>query len=472
MGLVTPNPTGHSHSNSYSQRLPLSEFDLSDDRYPRPTSLKTPISPPVRSQPGGFDPAIDAGMTAALRASYEKTHAPGTSPPQKAWLGENITAEPVEGWDPAHSGPTTAVLEAQAPGAEHTSPAAGNAPVDSYFPDSTGANGLSNEPAGDPRRPSADLPPQSSDMGQRSSSVRPGGDQYDSNVTASPRNANLSLPPGAGPSTPGLSPIAASSPRHPSLPTAGIGAGPSTSGMSPIVPLSAGPTYNPTAMQIPISPKPRAYAQHPTYITPSNAPVMQPSFSPPQVPKEEICVECAMRDQDMADVDVTSPGVWDRESDVLYEELCRRDAEEETSGHASSDNHSRPRAKGGKLTEENLKFWLSIVRCFRLILFARTFSHAYRIPRSRRPANRPSINMSNRNVPSSRQTLWPVHERCASLVCWMRRCETPSHSSADLPTSLAAVRSLRMTRVHCASSLHVLRRFPPRLGRLKATRAK
>ena len=71
-----------------------------------------------------------------------------------------------------------------------------------------------------------------------------------------------------------------------------------------------------------------------------------------------------MRDQDMADVDVTSPGVWERESDVLYEDLCRREAEEEASGHhSSSDHQSRPRAKGGKLTEENLKFWLSIVRC-------------------------------------------------------------------------------------------------------------
>ncbi|RPD78058.1 hypothetical protein L226DRAFT_567756 [Lentinus tigrinus ALCF2SS1-7] len=360
MGLVSPNPTGHTHSNSYSQRLSLNEFDYSDDRYPRPTSLKTPIS--ARSRPGGFDPAIDAGMTAALRASYDKTHAPGTSPPQKAWIGENITAEPVEGWDPAtHSGPLdTAVLEAQASGAELTSPAAGKTPVNSSFPDSPAANGLSNEPPADLRRSYADLPPQSTDMGQRLSSVRPSGDQYDSNVPGSPSNVNLSLPPGAGPSTPVVSSGAASSPRHPSLPAGGIGAGPSASGMSPIVPLSAGPTYNPTTMQIPISPKPRAYAQHPTYITPSTAPAMQPSFSPPQVPKEEICVECAMRDQDMADVDVTSPGVWERESDVLYEDLCRREAEEEASGHASSDNHSRPRAKGGKLTEENLKFWLSI----------------------------------------------------------------------------------------------------------------
>ena len=69
-----------------------------------------------------------------------------------------------------------------------------------------------------------------------------------------------------------------------------------------------------------------------------------------------------MRDQDMADVDVLSPGVWDRESDVLYEELCRREMEEETSGVSLSTDSTRPRAKGGKLTEENLRFWLSIVR--------------------------------------------------------------------------------------------------------------
>ncbi|RDX55187.1 hypothetical protein OH76DRAFT_1372879 [Lentinus brumalis] len=360
MGLVSPNQPGHSHSNSYSQRLPLNEFDLSDDRYPRHSSLKSPISATARFAGGVHDPAIDAGMTAALRASYEQSQSPGTSPPQKAWLGENIAAEPVDGWDPSRSGPTTAVLEAQSSGAGLTSPADGNAPVGSYFPDLPAANGSSNDPSADPRRQFADLPRRSPDMGQRSSSARPNGDQYDSNASGSPRNANLSLPPGVGPNTPVLSSGAASSPRHPSLPAAGIGAGPSSSGMSPIVPLSAGPTYNPTAMQIPISPKPRAYAQHPTYITPASAPAMQPSFSPPQVPKEEVCVECAMRDQDMADVDVTSPGVWDRESDVLYEELCRREAEEEVSGRASSDSHHRPRARGGPLTEENLKFWLSI----------------------------------------------------------------------------------------------------------------
>ncbi|KAJ2988955.1 hypothetical protein NUW54_g8944 [Trametes sanguinea] len=83
-----------------------------------------------------------------------------------------------------------------------------------------------------------------------------------------------------------------------------------------------------------------------------------------------VCVHIARgRRAAFPHVDVTSPGVWDRESDILYEELCRREAEEEASGQASSsDNHSRPRAKGGKLTEENLKFWLSIVRCACLTL--------------------------------------------------------------------------------------------------------
>jgi hypothetical protein len=67
-----------------------------------------------------------------------------------------------------------------------------------------------------------------------------------------------------------------------------------------------------------------------------------------------------MRDQDMADVDVTGPGVWDRASDVLFEELKEREREEEAAGIVSSEE-KRPRARGGKLTEQNLKLWLSIV---------------------------------------------------------------------------------------------------------------
>nr|GAT56382.1 predicted protein [Mycena chlorophos] len=115
----------------------------------------------------------------------------------------------------------------------------------------------------------------------------------------------------------------------------------------PVMPLSASPGYSP-----PVSPTPRAFAQQPTYITPQ-APV---GLSAP--PQEEVCVECAMRDADLASIDVTSPGIWERESDVMFEELLRREVEDEASG--ISFDESRPRARGGLLSEQNLRVWLSI----------------------------------------------------------------------------------------------------------------
>lgn len=159
----------------------------------------------------------------------------------------------------------------------------------------------------------------------------------------------------------------ANSPRHPSLiPGPGVGAGPSNrdSLYSPIVPSCVAP-YAPVSptLGIPVSPQPRVYAQQPTYASAPNpiSPIYMPN--PPPPPQEEVCVECAMRDQDMADVDVTSPGVWERESDALYEELIRRELDEDPSEMISSESHRsrRPRAKGGKLTEPNLKLWLTMV---------------------------------------------------------------------------------------------------------------
>lgn len=154
-----------------------------------------------------------------------------------------------------------------------------------------------------------------------------------------------------------------STPRHPSLPGAGTNAGSSKNPPSyaPNASISQSPAFNPS-FDIPISPKPRAYAQHPTYITPSPAPnSVNPILSPsPPVIAEEVCVECAMRDQDMIDIDVTSPGVWERDSDVRYEELLQREMEEEVTGMLTLDP-ARPKAKGGRLTEENLKIWLTMV---------------------------------------------------------------------------------------------------------------
>ncbi|KAF9268854.1 hypothetical protein L218DRAFT_970103 [Marasmius fiardii PR-910] len=150
-----------------------------------------------------------------------------------------------------------------------------------------------------------------------------------------------------------------SAPRHPSLPAAGIGAGNSNTqngSTSPsFMPLSASPTYNP-----PVSARQRAYPQQPTFINNVSPPPVNPVYLPKNPPAEEVCIECAMRDQDMADVDVTSPGIWDRESDVHYEELKRREAEEEATGVINTEVPPRPRAHGGKLTEQNLKIWLSV----------------------------------------------------------------------------------------------------------------
>lgn len=67
-----------------------------------------------------------------------------------------------------------------------------------------------------------------------------------------------------------------------------------------------------------------------------------------------------MRDQDMADVDVSSPNAWERESDAHYEDLKNREREEARTGTVNEDP-SRPRSKGGRLSEQNVKLWLSIV---------------------------------------------------------------------------------------------------------------
>lgn len=151
-----------------------------------------------------------------------------------------------------------------------------------------------------------------------------------------------------------LKPASSRQPTYPPLDTPGPSRLPPPNG------ISISRSYSPTmGITIPISPNPRAYAQHPTYIIPAAAPdPINPILSPnPPTPPEEICVECAMRDQDMADVVVVGPGMWERESDVLYEELLRREQEDEAAGVLSSECSSKPRARGGRLTEQNIKIW-------------------------------------------------------------------------------------------------------------------
>ena len=59
----------------------------------------------------------------------------------------------------------------------------------------------------------------------------------------------------------------------------------------------------------------------------------------------------------MAGVDVTSPGVWERASDSAFEELKQRELDDEQMGLSQP----MPWARGGRLTEQNVKLWLSIV---------------------------------------------------------------------------------------------------------------
>lgn len=178
-------------------------------------------------------------------------------------------------------------------------------------------------------------------------------------------------------------------PRHPSLPAAGIGSsspsGTSNGQFPSIMPLAASPNYNP-----PVAPRNRAYPQQPTYITPTNSMnPMNPVYSPQQPPsrkplQEEVCVECAMRDQEMADVDVTSPGAWERASDAAFEDLKQRELDDEAHGIVNNDP-SRPRIRGGRLTEQNLRLWLSIVRNHFILNFIKPFFMSWHRIRRNRP---------------------------------------------------------------------------------------
>ncbi|KDR75912.1 hypothetical protein GALMADRAFT_156836 [Galerina marginata CBS 339.88] len=193
------------------------------------------------------------------------------------------------------------------------------------------------------------------DNGQRPQS-RTSNDTKPTVVESSPDTIGRSrLSPRAASPQGRKSPNPPSTLRNPSSPSTPSGPSSSPTQFPPVMPLSASPMYNP-----PVSPNHRAYPQQPTYVNQPNAlnPI-QTVYTPIIPPQEEICVECAMRDQDMADVDVTSPGVWDRASDVVFEELKQRELEEEANGIVV-DNPSRPRIKGGRLTEQNVKVWLSI----------------------------------------------------------------------------------------------------------------
>lgn len=133
-------------------------------------------------------------------------------------------------------------------------------------------------------------------------------------------------------------------------------------GLSSPQPPDSPPINTSSSIPVPLSSNPRAIPQSPKYVNaPANG-TQGPVYARPHIPREEVCLECAMRDQDMADVDVTSPGAWERDSDVYYSDLIR--SEDEAIANGIPLPEDRPRSTGDMLTETNLKLWLSMVRAY------------------------------------------------------------------------------------------------------------
>lgn len=136
----------------------------------------------------------------------------------------------------------------------------------------------------------------------------------------------------------------------------------------PLLPFPADylPTYPSSGQPYPAV-NSRYFPANPAYPSPARkfpttnpAPPYEPMTVQKMMPPEEICLECTSRDRDMADIDVRSPGVWDRDSDVWYQELVKKeDMDESRSGH--SFPRPKPSAKGDYLTEDNLALWLKMV---------------------------------------------------------------------------------------------------------------
>ncbi|EAU91650.2 hypothetical protein CC1G_09332 [Coprinopsis cinerea okayama7 len=340
---VLRNDAGPSvHPNIYPRNL-LTEFDLKDNRYPS-------LTPKSRGNLGHNPASLSADLaTMERRSNHDAQLARRSFDPQGVQGSPPRNAErpPSQGREG-----TASRRGAQTPE---------TAKSQSQQPQDSSRSSLSYAlPENVPRRVveryslDGNAPPAANDKSQTPTETgRQNGREFSVDT---PTRSNTPQPakPIVNAEIPAT--LFASTPRHPDVALASS-ASATTNGnqFPPIMPLSASPNYVP-----PVASRNRTYPQQPTYINPSNPPnPVDAVYTPMPPPQEEVCVECAMRDQDMADVDVTSPGVWDRTSDVLFEELKQREEEERAKGIVNPDPN-RPRAVGGKLTEQNLKIWLSI----------------------------------------------------------------------------------------------------------------
>jgi hypothetical protein len=357
--ILTTSVTA-TRSRHFPRGLAISDLDLRDDRYPLissprhvPQSIQqappsvniiaphTPfhsnaVHQAVRgpSLPSSDLPSHDMDMSlASLRLPSPQPEIPPIQDERRPMHRPDNLSSPLDAGSPANSYPVDHVQPTNSP------PSMNEINVQLFGPSQT-----SQTSSGDISKPlptgDVDVSPQSSRPPQLVPPRRrsPRHSQSPEPYTPSPRSG---VATGQGPA---ISPSGA---------------------LSQSVPISTMAQYNSArATPVSISSIPRAQAQQPTYTTPTPAPnPINPVFTTQPLLPEEVCVECAMRDQDMVDVDVTSPGIWARESDVYFEDLLGRELEEEAMG-VPSQELQRPRARGGRLTEANLKLWLSLVRLF------------------------------------------------------------------------------------------------------------
>ena len=337
-------------ANALYPRAIMNDFDFGDNRYPSlaPQSRSTMHQSNPSSGDRSWEPAsnIDpyrhnTDPIPRLNPSWSPTPERTTQKPESQYSQRPSSKQGTARSDV--SGPSEQQLQDQPRSSLSYAlpPGASRRVVERYSLDDNGNQSPTARPSIDTKPSFAENQSVQETVTGRSRPTTPQAPRGLSQGRTSPRSSSRrSIPPNGSPHTTSTLPGAA--PAAPQFP--------------PIMPLSASPTYSP-----PVAPNHRAYAQQPTYVNQPNAPnPIQTVYTPIVPQQEEVCVECAMRDQDMADVDVTSPGAWDRSSDVAFEELKRREMEDEVNGIVV-DDPSRPRIKGGRLTEQNVKLWLSIV---------------------------------------------------------------------------------------------------------------
>ena len=335
------------HINSFG-RLDIADFDTKG-RYPTTHSLEQRRASSYLEQPSGIPPAAYVPQREQWAASMTS---PSTRQPQLSPSRDpNPDIRDAQQRSPIFDSPM------QDSPSEHL----GRTSVRSR--PSTKSNDDDDKQSQSPRLATTPNPTQ-----------RPSNDTQQTPVTVGQQQYTPRSPPHNPSQAVGIS-----GPRHPQAPSrsqptntqnrqSGVSQSNMYSQQPQVLPPGAAP---PTAVQASVRPAQPFNGPYPSMIPPQQ--MQNPYRLQNAAPQEEICIECMMRDRDMADVDVNSPGVWERESDVALRELIEREDETERRWYeehatelAQSGHGLRPpkrKSKGHRLTEQNLKIWLTMVSC-------------------------------------------------------------------------------------------------------------